>query len=126
MMTPAHCDKSPLKDGNYPLNKGKAMLQGRRYANLSINTIACLECSCHIWVPQLVYFDKIHHVHVHFVYEKKRNFFLLFPFSHFFTFPFFSLFSSAQSDSFRGVGSCRELSNRICFFPMPLDQCGLV
>jgi hypothetical protein len=23
---------------------------------ISINIIACLECSCHIWVPQLVYF----------------------------------------------------------------------
>jgi hypothetical protein len=29
---------------------------------ISINIIACLECSCHIWLPQLVYFDKIHHV----------------------------------------------------------------
>jgi hypothetical protein len=56
MMTPAHCDKSPI--------------------------IACLECSCHIWVPQLVYFDKIHH-------DTKKNI----------------LFSNAQSDSFRGVGS---------------------
>jgi hypothetical protein len=45
---------------------------------ISINIIACLECSCHIWVLQLVYFDKIHH-------DTKKTFFffLLFPFSHF-------------------------------------------
>jgi hypothetical protein len=55
---------------------------------ISINIIACLECSCHIWVPQLVYFDKIHH-----------NFFYTFPF-----------FSNAQSDSFDGVGS--HITNR--------------
>jgi hypothetical protein len=42
---------------------------------MSINITACLECSCHIWLPQLVYFDKIHH--------DKKFFFLLFPFSHF-------------------------------------------
>jgi hypothetical protein len=54
---------------------------------ISINIIACLECSCHIWVLQLVYFDKIHH-------DTKKKFL--------FTFPFFSLFPSAQSDSFHG------------------------
>jgi hypothetical protein len=43
---------------------------------ISINIIACLECSCHIWVPQLVYFDKVHHVQcIHLL--KKNNFFLL-------------------------------------------------
>jgi hypothetical protein len=30
---------------------------------ISINIIACLERCCHIWVLQLIYFDKIHHVY---------------------------------------------------------------
>jgi hypothetical protein len=62
MMTPAYCDKSPLKEITLR-TKEKQLLQGRRYAPISINIIACLECSCHIWVQQLVYFDKIHHVY---------------------------------------------------------------
>jgi hypothetical protein len=45
---------------------------------ISINIIACLEYRCHIWVPIV-----IHHVY----------------------FFFFSFFSNAQSDSFRGVWS---------------------
>jgi hypothetical protein len=56
---------------------------------ISIDIIACLECCCHICVPQLVYFDKIHHAYY-------VVFFLLFPFSH---------FSQMRNDSFRGVGS---------------------
>jgi hypothetical protein len=53
---------------------------------ITINIIACLECSCHIWVPQLVYFDKIHDTR-----KQILN---------------FRFFSNAQSDSFRGrVGS---------------------
>jgi hypothetical protein len=62
---------------------------------ISINIIACLECSCHIWVLQLVYFDKIHHVYKK--QKQKKNIF--------FTLPFFSLFSNVQSDSFHGVWS---------------------
>jgi hypothetical protein len=81
MMTPSHCDKSPLKE---------IILRTEKVINcfkeegmpISISIIACLECS--IWVPQLVYFDKIHHVYR--VLKKKIYifiFFLLFPFSHF-------------------------------------------
>jgi thymidylate synthase ThyX len=55
-MTPAHCEKSHLKE-IILRTKEKQLLQGRRYANQLWNA-----CSCHIWVPQLVYFDKIHHV----------------------------------------------------------------
>jgi hypothetical protein len=76
MMTPTHCDKSLLKEITLRTME-KQLLQGRRYASaISINIIACLGCSCHIWVPQLVYFDKIHH------YVLKKLI-LLFPFSHF-------------------------------------------
>jgi hypothetical protein len=64
-----------------PLKQRKSNCFKEEGMPISINIIACLECSCHIWVPQLVYFDKIHHD------------------------CFFSLFSNAQSDSFRGVGS---------------------
>jgi hypothetical protein len=67
---------------------------------ISINIIACLECSCHIWVLQLVYFDKIHHVW----YAKKKK-------------------SNVLSHSFRGVGH-KDLVNSLiqqrfmdfCFF----------
>jgi hypothetical protein len=48
---------------------------------ISINIIACLECSCHNWVPQLIYFDKIHHIK-----KKKKSIFIIF------FLPFFSLF----------------------------------
>jgi hypothetical protein len=47
---------------------------------ISINVIACLECSCHIWVPQLIYFDKIH------------------------TFPFFSLSQMRKATHFMVLG----------------------
>jgi hypothetical protein len=60
---------------------------------ISINIIACLECNCQIWAPQLVYFDKIH--------QNTKKILC------FFTFPFFS---NAQSDSFRGVGSQMDTS----------------
>jgi hypothetical protein len=73
-----------------PLEQRKSNCFKEEGIPISINIIACLECSCHIWVPQLVYFDKIHHVLLY-MYTKKNNFFLLFPFS--------------QSDSFRGVRS---------------------
>jgi hypothetical protein len=63
-MTPTHCDKNPLKEITLR-TKEKQFLQGRRYMymSISINILACLECSCHIWISQLVYFDKIHHVY---------------------------------------------------------------
>jgi hypothetical protein len=44
MMTPAHCDKSPLKEITLR-TKEKQLLQGRRY------------------------FDKIHHVHAYFSFS---------------------------------------------------------
>jgi hypothetical protein len=63
MVTPAHCDKSPLKEITLR-TKEKQLLQVKEEGMpISIIIIACLECSCHIWVPQLVYFDKIHHVY---------------------------------------------------------------
>jgi hypothetical protein len=86
MMTPAHCDKSPLKEITLRTRKSNCFKE--EGAPIGINTIACLECSCHIWVPQLTYFDKIHHA------QATKNVFLLFRFSHF-----------SQCDSFHGVGS---------------------
>jgi hypothetical protein len=77
MMTPAHCDKSPLKEITLG-TKEEGM-------PISINIIAYLECSCHIWVPQLVYFDNI--------LTKKC-----------FALPFFTLFPNAQNAHFVVLG----------------------
>jgi hypothetical protein len=68
-----------------PSEQGKAIAQGRRYAN---QHIACFECSCHIWVPQLVYFDKIHHdikicTKMYTRTHTNTHFFFTFPLSHF-------------------------------------------
>jgi hypothetical protein len=50
MMTPAHCDKNPLKEITCR-TKEKQLLQGMEEGMpISINIMACLECSCRILV----------------------------------------------------------------------------
>jgi hypothetical protein len=51
---------------------------GQPYPFWISESLACLECSCHIWVLQLIYFDKIYTSCI------LSKIFLLFPFSHFF------------------------------------------
>jgi hypothetical protein len=85
MMTPAHCDKCPLKEITL-WTKEKQLLRGRRYANYYI-----------MFGVQLSYL-----LYTCTVLKK-----LLF-----FTFPFFSLFLNVQSDSFRGVGSHINVINK--------------